>query len=186
MIADPSKTNNSLISHMNEVNFKVKLGASPKDELLLYNYGQDIYKFKKLINNIGLIVGVLALVIVYLGMFSPVGKFTFVQIISVVQVAYFSALQFEQLPITFEGLKNLGLSNGFNLNLNEDSSILDKNIFPFMGLGSDSLFSNYNISFFVLCLIPFSVGLVSLLILQNYSSFDKNTRKIHSETSSQT
>ncbi len=118
--------------------------------------------------------------IVYLGMFSPVGKFTVVQMLSVVQVAYFSALQFEQLPITFEGLKNIGFSNGFNLNLNQGYSILDKDIFPFMGLGSTSLFSNYNISFFVLCLIPFSVGLASLLILRIYPSLDKNARKIHS------
>jgi hypothetical protein len=154
---------------------------------LLYNYGQDIYKLKKVITNASLVIGVLALVIVYLGLFSPVGKFTLLQTLTVIQVAYFSAFQFEQLPITFEGLKNLGFSNGFNLNLNLNptSSILDKDIYPFMGLGSTSLFSNYNVSFFVLCLIPFAVGLASLIILRIYPSIDKKSRRIYSETSSQ-
>ncbi len=43
MTVDPSKTNNTLISHISEVKFKVKFYASPKDEILLYNYGQETY-----------------------------------------------------------------------------------------------------------------------------------------------
>lgn len=120
----------------------------------------------------------------YVALLSPIGKFTLLQTLTVIQVAYFTPLQFQYLPITFQGFKNLALSNGYNLNFSFKETLLDPDIFPFMGLQPVSVFSNYNVSFFVLCLIPFIVGLASLIVLRIYPSVDQKTRRIHSETSS--
>lgn len=45
-------------------------------------------------------------------------------------------------------------------------SVIDRDMFSFLGLTSLSIFGNYNLSFFVLCLVPFAIGLAVLLSLK--------------------
>ena len=61
---------------------------------MIYNYTISTYKLKHIITQIALIIGILSLVMVFLGMFSPVGKFTIYQSLTIVQMAYFGLLQF--------------------------------------------------------------------------------------------
>ena len=61
---------------------------------MIYNYSASTYQLKNIIAQIGLVIGVLSLILVFVGMFSPVGKFTIFQTLSLVQMAYFGALQF--------------------------------------------------------------------------------------------
>lgn len=116
MTIDPSRTTNPLITHIPQQSFKLKLGNTITDEIMIYNYSVSTYQLKHNITLFALIIGILSLVMVFLGFFSPFGKFTIFQTLTVVQMAYFGLLQFQHLPITFEGLKYLSLSNGFNTN----------------------------------------------------------------------
>lgn len=136
---------------------------------MLYNYSLGTYQFKQAITTIGTMIGILLFIIVFLGMCSPIGKFIIFQALTVVQMTYFGLIQFEHLPITLEGLKYLAFSNGINFNMFSTGTIIDRNTFSFMGIISTSLFTNYNITFFILCLAPFLIGLATLLILKLHS-----------------
>jgi hypothetical protein len=50
----------------------------------------------------------------FVGMFLPFGKLIILEALAVVQISFFTILQFEKIPPTFVGLKNLLFSNGFN------------------------------------------------------------------------
>lgn len=116
-------------------------------------------------------------------MCSPIGKFIIFQALTVAQMTYFGLIQFDHLPITLEGLKYLMLSSGINFHMFSTGTIIDRNTFSFMGIISTSLFTNYNITFFILCLTPFAIGLATLLILKLQSQ-KKHTASISSDISS--
>ena len=59
-------------------------------------------------------IGYLALAFTFLGLLSPVGKLIVVEALIVIQLSFFSILQFQKFPVTFIGLKNLIFSNGYN------------------------------------------------------------------------
>lgn len=61
---------------------------------MIYNYTSNTYQFKQIITQVAMIIGLLSLIILFLGMISPVGKFTILQFLTVAQMAYFGALQF--------------------------------------------------------------------------------------------
>jgi hypothetical protein len=56
----------------------------------------------------------------FFGFFMPFGKLIILESLAVIQISYFGIMQFEKIPPTFIGLKNLIYSNGYN----------DQNFFP--------------------------------------------------------
>lgn len=56
----------------------------------------------------------MAVVLAFVGLFIPSGKLIIVEALAVIQISYFSILQFSKIPPTYVGLKNLIISNGFN------------------------------------------------------------------------
>ena len=61
-----------------------------------------------------LVVGLMALTMMVLGCCVPVGKLIVLECLAVIQLSYFSLMQFQKIPPTFIGLKNLIFSNGYN------------------------------------------------------------------------
>lgn len=61
---------------------------------MLYNYPSSTYQLKSTVESVSFVVGLLALVLVLLGLLSPVGKFTIVQSLTVIQMVFFGAVQF--------------------------------------------------------------------------------------------
>jgi len=52
--------------------------------------------------------------IAFLGLVFPVGKLSVVYMTMVAQIAYFTAFQYDLMPLTFMGLNGLVNTNGFN------------------------------------------------------------------------
>ncbi len=98
----------------------------------------------------------------------PVGKLIIVEALAVVQIGYFSILQFQKVPLTFLPLKNLKMSNGYNdlslvpFQLNGPS----QNTFQILGMKSETL-SNFNLSMALFVLSPIIVGIIGTLINKN-------------------
>ena len=80
----------------------------------MYNYSDDTYSFTNTAASLSTVVGFLALLMLVLGCLVPAGKVIILEALVVVQIVFFSLLQFDKLPLTFLGLKNLALSNGYN------------------------------------------------------------------------
>jgi hypothetical protein len=76
-------------------------------------------------------------------------------------------MQFQKIPPTFLGFKNLIYSNGYNdQNLFSDSSSKGiQNVYALMGVKLD-LLSNFNISLVVFVILPLMVGLTGVLIFK--------------------
>jgi hypothetical protein len=109
-------------------------------------------------------VGLISLFLAILGFFMPAGKLIVIEALAVVQIAYFSVLQFKKIPPTFIGLKNLIYSSGYNdPNILSVNNYKNSDVFSLMGLNA-SILSNYNISMLLLFIVPACVGLTSLLI----------------------
>lgn len=52
------------------------------------------------------------------------------------------------------------------MNIFSTEPIIDRDMFSFLGMTSTSLFGNYNLAFFVMCLVPFVIGFGALLVLR--------------------
>ncbi len=75
-------------------------------------------------------------------------------------------MQFQKIPPTFLGFKNLIYSNGYNdPTLFTNSSKGIQNVYTLMGLKLD-LLSNFNISLVVFVILPVIVGLTGVLIIK--------------------
>jgi uncharacterized Tic20 family protein len=64
-------------------------------------------------------IGIISLIIIYIGCLIPMGKHILTPVLSIIQVSYFTILQYDQLPLTYMGIKNLKYSNGYNYNYNQ-------------------------------------------------------------------
>lgn len=79
------------------------------------------------------------------------------------QITYFTVFQYDQIPLTLSGFDNLQYSNGFN----QITSLTDSvQIFSIIKLKNDEMFTNYNLTFLILCMVPFVLGLISYLIVK--------------------
>ena len=84
-----------------------------------------------------------------------------------IQIGYFSLLQFDRIPPTFAGLKSLNMCNGFNdLSLFSSSNQIKQNIFKVIGLKTIAL-SNYNITLVLFVFIPAAIGIIGFLVTKN-------------------
>lgn len=105
------------------------------------------------------------MVLLYVGLICPIGKFSVFQILSIIQYAYLNVLQFKQFPIMFNGFNSLSLSNGVNINSGDNQNILQENVFTSLGIYSNSFIQNFNITFVIVFLLPFVIGLISILVV---------------------
>jgi hypothetical protein len=109
-------------------------------------------------------VGILSFILAILGFLIPGGKLIVLEMLAVIQIGYFSLLEFEKVPPTFVGLKSLEMSNGYNdLNGFSSESRIRQDIFRILGLETIA-FSNYNISFIIFAICPLMIGLIGYLI----------------------
>lgn len=120
-------------------------------------------------------IAIITMLLIYLGLITPVGKPSIVYTAIVCQSAYFSAFQLDQIPLTLSGFTALSYSNGFN-QINAEETLNQK--FPKFGLGNSSMFHNYNLSYVVLCLVPLTIGLVGIMLLKIFESKDAGERKV--------
>lgn len=83
------------------------------------------------------VVGMVGLGFVVIGWMLPSGKLIVIEALAVIQIAYFSIFQFNKIPPTYIGLKNLIFSNGYNdlsLLISQQNNLLNGNIFTIMGI----------------------------------------------------
>lgn len=131
----------------------------------LYSYTEETYQFQKSVSAMSALIGYSAMVFAFVGLLSPVGKLIIVEALAVVQLTFFSIIQFRKIPPTFIGFKNLILSSGYNdPNLFESPIIQkDQTIFKLIGL-DQSVFLNFNISFILFIGLPVLLGSIALLL----------------------
>lgn len=67
-----------------------------------------------MIDTVSLGIGMFLLIFIYVGLIFPVGKVSLMHMIIPAQIAYFTAFQFDQVPLTLSGFNQLQYSNGFN------------------------------------------------------------------------
>jgi hypothetical protein len=162
---DPSQTTlPSIKNQPAQPTFYKKL-SSQYNGVYLYSYSQDTYDFQSLIKNMSMILGYLSILFIILGFIGPAGKLIVVEALAVIQITYFSILQFDKIPPTFIGFKNLILSNGYNDPdiFGQPNSQRNMNVYKLMGL-NENILSNYNISFVILFILPFIIGFLGVII----------------------
>lgn len=69
---------------------------------------------QKTIYTLSTVLGYTSFVFMLCGLITPVGKLIVVEALAVIQLGFFTVLQFDKITPTFIGLKNLLPSNGFN------------------------------------------------------------------------
>ncbi len=117
-----------------------------------------------MIGSVSSAVGILAILLAFLGLCIPSGKLIIVEALAVIQISYFSVLQFQKIPPTYAGLKNLIISNGYNdENLIESSQVSSQNAYKLLGIQTNAL-SNFNISMIIFIALPALVGGIGLLV----------------------
>lgn len=137
---------------------------SEKSGVYLFSYSQDVYSFQSLVSTLSLVVGLMALMMLVLGCCVPVGKLIVLECLAVVQISYFSLMQFKKIPPTFIGLKNLMFSNGYNeANMFGQASQGVQDVYRLMGM-QRSVISNDNISLVVFVILPILIVLIGYLI----------------------
>lgn len=85
----------------------------------LYNYPPEIYEMKRqgYIKKFSQYVGFGSLTFLLIGFLSPIGKLIIMECLAVIQISFFSLMQLDLMPITYEELKYLIYSSGyFDLN----------------------------------------------------------------------
>ena len=179
----PDQTNFTALRDLSsQTDLLMKLN-SQSNGFYLYDYPVDTYRTQSLIDTLSRIIGVLSLMLAFLGFIVPAGKLIVLEMLAVIQIAYFSLLEFEKIPPTFVGLKSLHMSNGYNdLNMFSSESRFSQDIFRIMGFETVAV-ENYNLSFIVFVILPLIVGLVGYIVKSKgknrvYNAFDearKNT-----------
>jgi ABC-type multidrug transport system fused ATPase/permease subunit len=77
----------------------------------------------------------------------------------------------------FNRFNSLSLSNGVNINSGDIQNILQENVFTSLGIYSNSFIQNFNITFVIVFLLPFVIGLISILVAHFFNCV--NLRYIH-------
>lgn len=94
-------------------NLSVKL-QTKNTGIYLYGYDESMYSTQSGISGLSNFIGSMSIILAFLGLFIPSGKLIIVEALAVIQISYFSVLQFQKIPPTYTGFKNLVISNGFN------------------------------------------------------------------------
>lgn len=130
----------------------------------MYDYPPSAYETQSLVHTLSEVVGLISLLFAVLGFLIPSGKLIVLEALAVIQVGYFSLLEFDKIPPTFAGLQSLNPCNGFNdLGLLASQSQLKQNIFKIIGLKITAL-SNDNISLVLFVILPMIVGVIGFFV----------------------
>ncbi len=142
--------------------------SSGSGSVYLYSYGQETYDYLEIIDLLATILGFLSLLMLVLGFCIPMGKLIVLECLAVVQIGFFSVLQFEKILPTFIGFKKLIISSGYNdPNISPNSQTHKEiDVFKLMGL-VENVIPDYNISFIVLFIIPVLLGLIGWVITRS-------------------
>ena len=101
----PSNTNLLALQNLShQTNLTVRIN-SEQTGVYLFDYGQDVYEFQNLLSTLGKVVGIVTLVMAVLGLFMCSGKVILLEAFAVVQIAFFSLLQYQKVPPSFIGFK---------------------------------------------------------------------------------
>lgn len=87
---------------------------SDKTGVYLYGYDQETYAFQATVSLAAQGIGFMALFMAFASFFMPFGKLIVIEALAVIQISYFGIMQFNKIPPTFLGFKNLIYSNGYN------------------------------------------------------------------------
>lgn len=138
---------------------------SEKTGVFLYGYGEEVYAFQGVVKWVAAGVGFFSLLMAFMGCCVPGGKLILLEALAVVQIGFFSVLQFKKIPPTFVGFQNLVYSNGYNIQgfLSPSGGVSEQNIYKLMGL-DQSILSNFNLSFVIFVITPALIGSLGLLI----------------------
>jgi hypothetical protein len=169
---DPTMTSLTAIQGLSiQNNLMVKI-SSENSPVYLFDYSQETYDFQNLVSEVCSGVGFMAFAMVLIGFFVPAGKLIMLEGLAVTQIAFFSVLQFQKVPPTFVGLKNLIFSNGYNdgsLLNGSSSGLKDESIYKLMGLQSEVL-SNFNIGLALFVIAPALIGGIGYFLTRTPSA----------------
>jgi hypothetical protein len=99
------QTNLASIGHMTPQNSLFLRLSSQGSGMYFYNYDEQTYSFQSLLASISSAVGFLALLMMVLGCLVPVGKLIMLEALAVVQISFFTLMQFKKIPPTYYGLE---------------------------------------------------------------------------------
>jgi hypothetical protein len=160
---NPLNTNLSALKYASIQNNLFLPVDNSQTGVYLYGYTEDIYAAQAAINNVCTGIGLIALMMAFIGMFVPTGKIIIIEALAVLQLTFFSVLQYSKIPPTFIGFKDLILSNGYNdqniVSINQQG----QNIYKLMGINIIAL-SNYNIGLVLFVVMPSLIGGIGLIV----------------------
>ena len=132
----------------------------------LFGYDESMYSAQSVISGLSTFVGALGVLFAFLGLVIPSGKLIIIEALGVIQLSYFSVLQFQKIPPTYIGFKNLIISNGLNdQQFVSESGSTAHNIYKLMGLETSAL-SNFNVSLMLFIFMPALIGGIGLLVIK--------------------
>lgn len=133
--------------------------------MYLFGYDDSMYSTQSAIGSVSSAIGFLAIFLAFLGLCIPSGKLIIIEALAVIQISYFSVLQFQKIPPTYAGLKNLIISNGYNYQgfFSSLQSSSPQNVYKILGLQPSAL-SNFNIALIAFIALPVLVGGIGLLV----------------------
>lgn len=169
---DPTLTSLTAIQGLDvQSNLMIKI-SSEDSPVYLFDYTEETYDFQNLVSSVCTGVGFMAFAMVLAGFFVPSGKLIMLEGLAVTQIAYFSVLQFQKIPPTFIGLKNLIFSNGYNngsLMLGSSSPSKNQSLYKLLGLQSEVL-SNFNINLVLFVIAPTLIGGIGYFLTRTPSN----------------
>jgi hypothetical protein len=160
---NPAATNLQSLQSLSVQNNLVLKIEGKDTGMYLFGYDDSMYSAQSAISGVSSTVGVLAIVLAILGLCIPSGKLIIVEALAVIQISYFSVLQFQKIPPTYAALKNLIISNGYNDQGFLSSSQGLQTVYKLLGL-QPSVLTNFNISLITFVVLPVLVGGIGLLV----------------------
>ncbi len=170
----PSNTNILELVHLPSFSYTARLHSGSSMNKF-YNYPQKVYdmKSKGCLKLFCQYVGFGSLVFLLIGFVSPVGKLLVVECLAVIQVSFFSIMQLDLVPFTYDDLKYLIYSTGYYdfSGLLPSNSIQQETIYQMLGL-NQIIFSNLNIGM-LLIIVPIIFGTIGLIYIKICKSFER-------------
>ena len=171
---EPSNTNIPAIMHLPKMDY-TNVITSESSAVPFYSYPPEIYEFKNshVVQRMSQVIGFLGLVMILVGFVVPSGKLVIVECLAVIQVGYFSLLQLQRIPPTYDELKFLIYSTGY-FDISQffpSEHTLSSSVYSVLGL-KDNILMNYNLMI-GLFVIPLVVGAFPIVIVKILSFGEK-------------
>lgn len=175
---DPKLSGNSALSNYSTIRKTFLLIPTDNEAAILYN--NDTYKMAKIISTLSSIVGGLSLFVFLLGIFA--GKVIGIEMMAVIQIAYFSLLSLSSLNPCFRALSDMWFVNGFNYfyplsSTHPKNYLLDPlTPLPAKALKLFSVFTrNYNFTL-LLVICPYLISVICLILSKTVFKSDEKKK----------